>query len=112
MVSDPGLSAMVDRLTRLSSDLEQAASGLAQQRHDLLSADGWVRVVVDGRPRVVSLAIDPNLPRYGSDALDQALTAGLNQALTAARSARAQALLDVLPPGLREGVESTMDERS
>jgi DNA-binding protein YbaB len=105
MAGDPDLSALQDRLARLSADLEQAASALAGLQYEVFSTDRMVHVVVDGIPRVLSLTIDPRALRLGPDALDRSLTESLNQALASARTATAEGMLSVLPPDLRQHIE-------
>jgi DNA-binding protein YbaB len=67
--------------------------------------DGLAEVTADGRPRITAIRLHPDAVRDGQQHLDQLLTALINDALEQARAGSREALLDVLPAGVRDGVQ-------
>lgn len=103
------LGAMYDDFGRVAGELErtgaqlrQAVDEVAECSYETASPNGLVRATVDGRIRVSALYLSPYALRQSPDEVDRLLTGTLNEALEAARSGSQQALLDRLPPSLRQ----------
>jgi DNA-binding protein YbaB len=98
------LNWMADDLRRQADQLRQAVDASGQGSYSAQSQDGLVRVTVNGQRRVTSVDISPHALREDPDTLDR-LLAG-----TQARAGAQEALLDNLPPQLRDSIETTVDD--
>lgn len=98
------LRAVAGELADLSGRLQSAAETARSQDFRAADRDGLAEVIVDGRPRVVHLALHPDVLRAGADDLDRLLTGLLNDAAAQARAATRQALFEALPEAVRAEV--------
>jgi DNA-binding protein YbaB len=87
------------------SQLEEALAAARRQTYTAASADGEVRVTVDGRPRVVEVSVGARAVRAGAGALGAAIAEAANAAMRAAGQGTNEALLDGLDPAMRAAVE-------
>jgi DNA-binding protein YbaB len=101
---------LADDLRRQADQLRQAVDGAAGGSYQAESPDGLVRVTVDGRRRVTSVDISPYALRQDPESLDRLLTATVGDALGQARAGAEQALLDGLPPALRDSIQTTVED--
>ncbi|HEU5156904.1 MAG TPA: YbaB/EbfC family nucleoid-associated protein [Streptosporangiaceae bacterium] len=85
--------------------LEHAMATAREQTYTGESADGEVRVTVDGRPRVREVYVSARAVRSGPGPLGAAITEAANEAVRAAREGAAETLLDGLDPAMRAAVE-------
>jgi DNA-binding protein YbaB len=106
---DGDLDRIVGDLQRAGAQLERAVAEAAGRSYEIVSSDGLVRVTVDGRGRFTALYLGPHLLRQGPDEVDRRLTATLNEALDVARRIGQQALLDRLPPSLRQVLDAARE---
>jgi DNA-binding protein YbaB len=114
--SQPGsydLSGLGNNLRSLATELQQASDQMRQAvesatagEYTASSPDKWVEVTVNGRCRVSAMRLHPYLLRQDAEAVDQVVTATVNDALGQARAARQRALLDGLPPRMRASVQA------
>jgi DNA-binding protein YbaB len=74
------------------------------------SADGTIRVTVDGRPRVTEVGVHPRALRNEAGTLGQAIAEAANAAIRAAADGTNQAVLAGLGPGLRAAVADAIAE--
>jgi DNA-binding protein YbaB len=91
--------------------LEQAISAADERTYVAESADGEVRVTVDGRPRVTEVYVSARAVRNGPGPLGAAITEAANAAVRVAREGANEALLDGLDPAMRAAVEQGLAER-
>jgi DNA-binding protein YbaB len=92
------------------AELQQALTDAGRQTHEGVSADGAVRVVVDGRPRVIELNVNARAVRIGATPLGQAIMEAANAAIRAAQEGANETLLAGLDPGLRAAMEEGLAE--
>jgi DNA-binding protein YbaB len=84
--------------------LEQAMADARERTYVAESADGDVRVTVDGRPRVTEVYVSARAVRNGPGPLGAAITEAANAAVRVAREGANEALLDGLDPAMRAAV--------
>lgn len=102
------LKTAAEELRSQAARLRAAMSDAADTRHEVSSRDGMITVIVDGRPRVTGLSVDPRAVRLGPDRLGQAVLAVTNQALETARRARQETILATVDPRLRDQLRDAM----
>jgi len=85
--------------------VEETLAATRQRTYAAESADGEVRVTVDGRPRVVEVHVSARAVRDGADALGAAITEAANAAVRLAKAGTNEALLDGLDPTMRAAIE-------
>jgi DNA-binding protein YbaB len=90
--------------------LEQAMADARERTYVAESADGEVRVTVDGRPRVTEVYVSARAVRNGPGPLGAAITEAANAAVRVAREGANEALLDGLDPDMRAAVEEGLAE--
>jgi DNA-binding protein YbaB len=90
--------------------LEQAMAAARARTYVAESADGEVRVTVDGRPRVTEVYVSARAVRNGPGPLGAAITEAANVAVRVAREGANEALLDGLDPAMRAAVEEGLTE--
>ncbi|HEY7482962.1 MAG TPA: YbaB/EbfC family nucleoid-associated protein [Streptosporangiaceae bacterium] len=95
---------------RQQAQLQQALAEAKERTYEAESADGEVRVTVDGRPRITAVHIDPRALRGGGDELGQAIADTTNAAVRAALDGTKETLLSGLDPALRTAVEGGIAE--
>ena len=113
---DPGelggqLRRVAGELDGLSERLQTATDAAHARDYRAADREGLAEVVVDGRPRVVSVTLHADALRDGPDELDRLLTGLLNDALTQARAGTRDAVFEALPAGVRTEVEREVDPR-
>jgi DNA-binding protein YbaB len=87
------------------AQLETALAGARERTYAGESADGEVRVTVDGRPRVVGVHVSARAVRDGAGPLGAAIAEAANAAMRAAGDGTNEALLGGLDPAMRAAVE-------
>ena len=92
--------------------LEQAMAGARERTYAGESADGEVRVTVDGRPRVTEVYVSARAVRKGPGPLGAAITEAANAALRVAKEGANEALLDGLDPAMRAAIEEGLASRA
>jgi DNA-binding protein YbaB len=95
---------------RQLAQVQQALTDTGRQTHEGTSADGAVRVIVDGRPRVVELHVSARAVRDGAGPLGQAIVAAVNAAIRAAQEGANEILLAGLDPGMRAAMTEGLAE--
>jgi DNA-binding protein YbaB len=90
--------------------LEQAMAAARERTYEAESADGEVRVTVDGRPRVTKVHVSARAVRSGPGPLGAAIMEAANAAVRVAREGANEALLDGLDPAMRTAVEGGLAE--
>jgi DNA-binding protein YbaB len=84
--------------------LQTAVTAAQRLTYQGESADGMIRVTVDGRPRVTAVQVNPRALRYDADSLGQAIAEAANAAVRASKDGTNRAVLAGLGPGLRAAV--------
>lgn len=87
------------------AQLEQAMAAAEERTYVGESADGEVRVTVDGRPRVTEVYVSARAVRNGPGPLGAAITEAANAAVRVARQGANEAVLDGLDPAIRTAIE-------
>lgn len=90
--------------------LEEAVTAAKERTYAGESADGEVRVTVDGRPRVTEVYVSARAVRNGPGSLGAAITEAANAAVRVAREGANEALLDGLDPAMRAAVEQGLTD--
>ena len=90
--------------------LEQAMAAAGERTYVAESADGEVRVTVNGRLRVTEVYVSARAVRNGPGPLGAAITEAANAAVRVAREGANEALLDGLDPAMRAAVEKGLTE--
>jgi DNA-binding YbaB/EbfC family protein len=87
------LADLMRNAGRIRETMEKATESLGQVQVEGSSGGGVVTVKVNGRLEVLSVRIDPKLLADGdAELLEDLVTAAVNQGLTKAREASAQAI--------------------
>jgi DNA-binding protein YbaB len=92
------------------TQLEQAMAAAKERTYVAESADGEVRVTVDGRPRVTEVYVSARAVRNGPGPLGAAITEATNAAVRVARQGANEAVLDGLDPATRAAIEEGLAE--
>jgi DNA-binding protein YbaB len=90
------------------AQIRQTLTDSRRQTYTGEAAGGAVRVVVDGRPRVVELYVGARIVREGAGSLGKAIVEAANIAVRAARDGTNQTLLAGLAPDLRASMEEEL----
>lgn len=97
----------IEAAERQRAQLEQAMADARRKTYEAESADGDVRVTVDGRPRVAAIHIDARALRGdGAAQLGQTIVEAANAAVRAAAEGTNETVLARLDPSLRAAVQS------
>lgn len=105
-----GFEQTIAAAERQLAQVQQALTDAGRQTYEGESADGAVKVIVDGRPRVVELHVTARAVRDGTGPLGHAIIEAANAAIRAAHDGTSETLFAGLDPGMRVAMEEGLTE--